>query len=767
MEICELTLILLPCQLFINHTKTSSSNILSQPGNAFNEQNLERLVEPNNEKTSPINGSRTNNCSRNNTLQSNLRSNNPTTPVNDSSNTLTASVASNRTTGTPIRLPMRLNIGDFQQQQQQQESATLVRASDVGNKLRPTSLIESSIIPLTAVGNKLLAGKSTSLTAFNVKLVTGATNALAPQNRNPSPQDEEEHRVKLVEQLYGDSEHVQAAAIIIQRAFRKYQICKRFRAITEQLRHTYQSSSVNRQSADNLSTRNVASSSSSTSTSSITSTSVVGSQHAINRPQTDPNYAWSTTRAAAWESLSQAASRLAASAASTVAKPASGIKLSTSSQQVIVGQQQQQSIKLASSQLVQANGQQKTVQVSNKQDPVVTAAINFQQLESIRKRQYRVGLNIFNKNPEKGVSFLVAHSFIDSSPPYTKTSSYYPSNQLHFIDKQHLVQQQQQQVNGNSNMSLQNCQMCFEEDNLKKNIAHFLLHRKGLAKEKIGQYLGNLQVQFNQDVLKYYLQELDFYGLQIDLGLRKFLSTFRLPGEAQKIERIVDCFAQRYVQCQQQPLASLTNANSIPASLLPQQQQQQQNIQLINPTKQQQSANNSTLVFHKNNLILLTKDEIFILTFAIIMLNTDLHSPSLKPTSRMSAAQFVNNLRGVFKSQTINESDLIEIYERVKANQITTTPDHVTHVMKVQQGLTVTNFQKKELPVSSPNNQYRLLQSGYNVTKSNHSFRANRTFVYHTGDWSAFVGCLKFTMPTKKRELANIKGRYSFLTIFS
>lgn len=128
---------------------------------------------------------------------------------------------------------------------------------------------------------------------------------------------------------------------------------------------------------------------------------------------------------------------------------------------------------------------------------------------------------------------------------------------------------------------------------------------------------------------------------------------------------------------------------------------------MINPIKkpqqqqqQQPSANNGTSVGHKNNLILLTKDEIFILTFAIIMLNTDLHSPSLKPTSRMSATQFVNNLRGVFKSQTINESDLIEIYERVKANQITTTPDHVTHVMKVQQGLTVSNFQKKELPVS-------------------------------------------------------------------
>lgn len=759
MEMSELTLILLPCQLFINQTTTpaSSSNILSQPGNAFNDQNLERLVDqPSNAKTTnPINGvvvSQTSNVAIATTAtnRSNLKSNNHQSNSNDgcvvASYTINSNNNRNSTGGTPVRHFVRLNnVGD--NFQQQEPVTTVVRASDVGEKLRPTSLIESSIIPLTATGNKLFAGKSTSLTAFNVNKSLVASPSHSSDNNQPSnlvktipknnlnlPQDEEEQRVKRVEQLYGDSEHVRAAAIIIQRAFRKYQICERFRTITEQLRHTYQSSSASNnatkiQCLDNLSTRTATStSSSSTSSSSTTTTTnsraLVNSQQAIGKQQTEPAYAWGTTRAAAWESLSQAASRLAASAASSVVKPVNGaIKSSASGPQVASVQQQQlqQNARSALSQQQQQvsptiNEQQR--QMASKQDPVVTAAINFQQLESIRKRQYRVGLNIFNKSPEKGVSFLIAHSFIDSAPPYNKTSTYYPSNQLHFIDKQHLVNQQQ--ITGNPNSNQQNCQMCYEEDNLKRNVAHFLLHRKGLAKEMIGQYLGNLQAQFNQDVLKYYLQELDFYGLQIDLGLRKFLSTFRLPGEAQKIERIVDCFGQRYVQCQQQqqqPLAaSLTSANIITASLSSQKQLQHNNP-MINPTKQQQQSANNTLIGHKNNLILLTKDEIFILTFAIIMLNTDLHSPSLKTTSRMSAAQFVNNLRGVFKSQTINESDLVEIYERVKANQITTTPDHVTHVMKVQQGLTVSNFQKKELPVSYREDDHKNIAWIHHSTK--------------------------------------------------
>ena len=39
-------------------------------------------------------------------------------------------------------------------------------------------------------------------------------------------------------------------------------------------------------------------------------------------------------------------------------------------------------------------------------------------------------------------------------------------------------------------------------------------------------------------------------------------------------------------------------------------------------------------------------DTIFILAFAIIMLNTDLHSPNVKPERRMKLQDFMKNLSG-------------------------------------------------------------------------------------------------------------------------
>lgn len=575
-----------------------------------------------------------------------------------------------------------------------------------------------------ATNQKFLAAKSSSLASFNDNInsapMLGSANLasnvsnIASSDANQDNDDEQSRALRLVCRRLNlnDSDKVVAAVVIIQRAFRKYQIGKRFRMITEQLRRTCQSSSA-QVTGDNRSTTNL-----------------------------NVSYANGTTRAAAWESLSHAASRLAASAAATKqalkqqvdscdANIANGkVAKSVSSQQVsqsadttsyrepsrsaqlhqrsasaipgFVNESKRSIPNCASANATNAS------QMKSSNPSVVAAALNFQQLESLRKRQYRVGLNIFNKNPEKGVSFLIAHSFIDCSSPLTKSStSYYLANQLHFIDKQNLAQQQVIQVHQQQSQSADfinqrqvqhhsNCQLCIEEENLKSNVAHFLLHRKGLAKEKIGQYLGNLQCQFNQDVLRYYLRELDFSGLQIDIALRKFSSTLRMPGEAQKIERFVDYFAQRYVQCQQQQqqqqLASNPPANNL-SQVVANDNRTPLKLLMRGSNKQQQQNMNGN---NKNYLTLLSKDEIFILTFAIIMLNTDLHSPSLKSTSRMSGQQFINNLRGVFKSQTINEIDLLEIYERVKANQITTTPDHVTHVMKVQQGLTVNNFQKKD-----------------------------------------------------------------------
>ena len=41
-------------------------------------------------------------------------------------------------------------------------------------------------------------------------------------------------------------------------------------------------------------------------------------------------------------------------------------------------------------------------------------------------------------------------------------------------------------------------------------------------------------------ICRAFVQELDFYNMQLDVALRKFQTYFRLPGEAQKIERLME-----------------------------------------------------------------------------------------------------------------------------------------------------------------------------------------------------------------------------------
>lgn len=204
----------------------------------------------------------------------------------------------------------------------------------------------------------------------------------------------------------------------------------------------------------------------------------------------------------------------------------------------------------------------------------------------MRKRQYRVGLNLFNKKPERGISYLIRRGFLENSP---------------------------------------------------QGVARFLISRKGLSKQMIGEYLGNLQSPFNMAVLECFADELDLCGMAVDVGLRKFQSHFRMPGEAQKIERLMEVFSTRYCRCNQDVVSRLRSP-----------------------------------------------DTVFVLAFAIIMLNTDLHTPNIKPERRMKLDDFIKNLRGIDDCHDIDKDILAGIYDRVKSNEFKPGSDHVTQVMKVQ-----------------------------------------------------------------------------------
>jgi len=55
--------------------------------------------------------------------------------------------------------------------------------------------------------------------------------------------------------------------------------------------------------------------------------------------------------------------------------------------------------------------------------------------------------------------------------------------------------------------------------------------------------------RFNKEVMYAYVDMMDFRSVDFVPSLRKFLEGFRLPGEAQKIDRLMEKFAARYCEC--------------------------------------------------------------------------------------------------------------------------------------------------------------------------------------------------------------------------
>merc|ERR1711937_423875 len=85
------------------------------------------------------------------------------------------------------------------------------------------------------------------------------------------------------------------------------------------------------------------------------------------------------------------------------------------------------------------------------------------------------------------------------------------------------------------------------EDN-PKDTSRFLLEQKGLSKVAIGELLGE-PAQKYLDILEAVVLAINFNNMDLVEALRNFLSKFRLPGEAQKIDRIIETFSKGYTKC--------------------------------------------------------------------------------------------------------------------------------------------------------------------------------------------------------------------------
>ena len=160
-----------------------------------------------------------------------------------------------------------------------------------------------------------------------------------------------------------------------------------------------------------------------------------------------------------------------------------------------------------------------------------------------------------------------------------------------------------------------------DDDTININIIVEFLHKHAshLNRTLVGEYISEPD-EFSSKVLMAFIEYLDFEDMEFDNALRTFLSKFRLPGEAQKIDRIMEKFAHHYYE---------------------------QN--------------------EKNN-IFPTEDQAYLLAFSLIMLNTDLHNPSIK--HKMTSEQFVKNNTDTGLEHDLDPEFLAKMYNCIKEKEI-------------------------------------------------------------------------------------------------
>lgn len=103
--------------------------------------------------------------------------------------------------------------------------------------------------------------------------------------------------------------------------------------------------------------------------------------------------------------------------------------------------------------------------------------------------------------------------------------------------------------------------------NSAEDVASFLKNTTGLNPSIIGDYLGERE-EFPLKVMHAYVDSFNFEGMDFGESIRYFLRGFRLPGEAQKIDRIMEKFAERYCKCNPNSFTSAETAYVLAYSVI-------------------------------------------------------------------------------------------------------------------------------------------------------------------------------------------------------
>ncbi|KAF9598326.1 hypothetical protein IFM89_026615 [Coptis chinensis] len=154
-----------------------------------------------------------------------------------------------------------------------------------------------------------------------------------------------------------------------------------------------------------------------------------------------------------------------------------------------------------------------------------------------------------------------------------------------------------------------------------QSVACFFRYTPGLDKNLVGDFLGNHD-EFSVQVLHEFAGTFDFQDMSLDTALRLFLETFRLPGESQKIQRVLEAFSERY--------------------------------------------------YEQSSHILVNKDAALLLSYSVILLNTDQHNVQVK--KKMTEEDFIRNNRHINGGSDLPREFLSELYHSICKNEIRTFP---------------------------------------------------------------------------------------------
>ena len=174
-----------------------------------------------------------------------------------------------------------------------------------------------------------------------------------------------------------------------------------------------------------------------------------------------------------------------------------------------------------------------------------------------------------------------------------------------------------------------------------KHVSSFLrVHQSSIDPIILGEYLGEggidgIDKDYWNLIRFYYVRAVSFVGMNIEKALRHFLTScgFRLPGEAQRIDRVISTFSQCYWE---------DNAGDMA------------------------------------NCPFQDQDTCFLVSFAIIMLNTDLHKSQpakSKTLKRMTRSEFIANLRHVCAADKF-QSYIYDIYDAIEMTPILVTQNN-------------------------------------------------------------------------------------------